>query len=726
MKKICCLLLQVTICLSLILSGCSNNNSLPTELDKDDPVERVDNRFGYKSSRVSIHEDEYSCFVERILYDNNRFYIPVYKVSNDGLSDDKSSIYCVDEDGEVVYTIDFDVPMFPTFVCNGKLAYLSDSNEVVFLNEETGEIDHVNQVSDNGIAFGAFSYGENYLVAYEGKVELYSEDGQLLGSVRDSSLTNFSYDYPTVELNNEWYVVVEGYGVPLYLKLDFDNSSISETIDISSMDIPVFDCYGGYYYTSSEQYRLNVDSLSIEKTADFNDINRIPPLGAGYSNYYSINDTHFSEIIHYDNGNIDVALYTYDESIDYSSLTSIVIGGYDLNYDISLQLAIYNFNISQNQYRVVVQDYSEMFPLGLDTPEERVQQRLNLLEYFMLGNAPDIYCGRQFDYEYMGRNYMIENLLDYMSDDTISLDDMIPSISNILTSNDSCYSLFNSFTFYGYWCDADFEENLQGYVALQNVSNEIQTIGNLYSYQIADYILTSDISNLYDEDLHEMIISRDELIDVIQYSIDNGLSYYSPMDQIHFPRFMDIANGDSALAFSGVSSIGDYISIEQQYEMSFNYYGYPANDYSVKTIVPQTQVAISSTSENKSICWDFISTLFSEEIQSSLIANGLIPVNSVVLDNVLNACSNPSEYSNNQLIDDYVDLICIDGPVDTWIIDDFRHNVDSINNIRIENETLFMIIWEEVITYDTMNKPVEEIADSLINRLAVYFSEYYS
>ncbi len=725
MRKICCLLIASVL---LFLSICSCNSPIVEESAPLPEIisNRVDNRFGYKSSRVSIKEDGYQCFVEKVLLDNDRLYIPVYKVSLDGFNGDKSSVNCVNEEGEVIYTIDFDEPLFPSFICNEKFVYLSDCSEVVFLNKETGEIDHVNRIDGNDIAIGAFSYGDNYLVAYEGKVELYDEYGQKLGSIRDSLLTNFSYDYPTINLDNEWYVLVEGVGSPLYLKLNFDNSSIAETIDISSMDISVFDCYGGYYYTSSEQYRLNLEDSSIVKTADFNAINRIPVLGSGYSNFFSIDDTHFSEIISYDNGSIDIALYTYDSTIDYSSLSEIVLGGYNLSYDYNVQLAVYNFNVSQNQYRIVVQDYSQMFPLDLDTPEERVQQRMSLLEYFLTGNAPDIYCGSEFDYEYMGRNYMVENLLEYMSDDTFNLDDMIPSISNVLASGNCCYSLFNSFTFYGYWCDAGFEENLQGYRSLQNLSNDMQTIGNIYSYQIADYILASDISSLYDETSHEMIISRDELIDVIQYSIDNGMSYNSPMNQMHFPDFTDITNGDSVLAFSGVSSISDFIMFEQQYGTSFSYYGYPTIDSSVKNIIPMTQVAISSTSNDKSACWDFITILLSEEVQSAMLGNGVFPVSKSVFDDVLNYCSDSTILTNNEYINDYVNRICTDGTVDSWIIDDLRNNVDSIESVRVNDETIFMIIMDEIITYDTMNKTVEEIADSLMVRLEVYFDEQYS
>lgn len=85
---------------------------------------------------------------------------------------------------------------------------------------------------------------------------------------------------------------------------------------------------------------------------------------------------------------------------------TIKIGGFGVYDDLMLQRVVYEFNTSNTDYRVVMEDYSQRFDGGGNL-DDTVKGKLNLMKYFNEGNSPDIFYGTQFDYEYMGRNRCI-------------------------------------------------------------------------------------------------------------------------------------------------------------------------------------------------------------------------------------------------------------------------------------------------------------------------------
>ena len=119
---------------------------------------------------------------------------------------------------------------------------------------------------------------------------------------------------------------------------------------------------------------------------------------------------------------------------------------------------------------------------------------------------------------------------------------------------------------------------------------------------------------------------------------------------------------------------------------------------------------------------EFIRKLILPDIQKKVVQSGNIPVRNEVLEMMYQSAMDP-----NSVIDEDMRRFVLDkSAVSEETIEEHKRMIDSIDTIRTMDWGAYNIICEEIASYYTQDRSVEQIADTLDARLSLYVQENYS
>lgn len=695
--------------------------------------------FRYDSGAYSSYiftippKENYEIEIRNVLKDGENTCIPVVYTQYDeeGMILDKiTDVYTVDNMGNRQYTIEFPGDQAPCMVLEDEYVFLGYSNKeleeqqndpsklqrtAVFLDKEQGNLvrtivpeyqpEYITPVDNGFVIVGAT------------KISHYSSDGTL-----DKTVT---IDFPCLydgffEDHGKSYIIEEKeWGEYVYHEVNLQTGLCPVIFSSADIGINGTNVDGQYFFNADGEYKVCPYDMRVECLADWNAIDIRPPqknLDIP-TEYYRVDDERFAISYTYRDNTAEVLLFKYDSSIDYSRVETIKIGGYDVYRDPVLLWAIYTFNTSNDDYRVVLEDYSERFNGYL--PEERRKATLNLTQYFKEGGTPDIFYGTRFDYSYMGRNGMVMDLSEYMNSDG----QMLTSLSSagqrlMIDGTGSCYQIFSGYIMYGYSVQEHVMEQLKddSIFSLYEYSIEHEIPYSLTApSDIVDEAIRYDFANLWGAYDGKKKISHEELEELVSIVLS------LPVSQSSYSSEEDVVNGRTlmcpTIVYCDVSSNGSTKEV-------FQFIGYPSIHNSIYLAVPQCCLAISTTSKNKSKCWEVLSTIFSKEAQKQTLISGNIPVTQESVELYCNMIMYPEKVTDD-VLKYYLDFRRIKQPATQDEIDRFLEVISKADTIATYDWGVFDILYEEINSYYSENRSPEQITSSIENRLAIYMQENY-
>ena len=601
----------------------------------------------------------------------------------------------------------------------GKISINDLTSRVVFIDRKSGELDSIVELPSE--AFSFIPLEDGFAILSEDYISKYSKERQQVKTISTGDI-GIASDFGSFSLFQEsgkYYLHGIADGVEtVYYEVDFTSGGFRRIV--GEKEISVMGQYAGpYMFDDKGEYKINLSSLQVKTLARFSEVDVRPPK-KGYKRvrFVPMDDTHFAKTYEYSDGTAEILLFAYDSSIDYSGREKITIGGYNLKESAALDWAIYNFNKSNQEYRAVLVDYSEQF--GFEDPADAQKQKLALLKYFSEGNAPDIFFGYYFfDFEYMGRNGMLLDMQPFISGDgAFEFDSFSPSIQNLLKKPDHVYQLFPS-----YW--------INGQIGLRNVweGNTEVSISSLYD----------KASEMGSTPYHQTAV---EIVkEALQYDFYTIWSAYRndpKMLRKDMQQLLDIALYIGEPAFIGassdeylnemvllqpaiLSSLPVFARLEASYGKSNVFIGYPSLRGSAHLLNPEDLVAISNTTRHADICWEIIRQMFSRETQELLAAYGSIPVNDDVLHELCLCAADHDSISEGPIRN----AMKNQDPIEEWIIDDYLQAICSVDTIITYDWGVADIIRDEVESYYSQNRSINQITDTLISRLNLYYEEIY-
>lgn len=539
--------------------------------------------------------------------------------------------------------------------------------------------------------------------------------------IKTDSLLHFSY--PVLFSDKKVYLVHDE--CPIVSFYEYDISSSQEKYICSNVDIGFrySQFYGNWIVDEIGINHLILDERVVQNVTKWNDIDVRPPTATIEKEKTLFIGDHnvFYEVYEYINGSIELLKFKHDTFFEnVSSRETMVIGGYGVTDDPSIQWAVYLFNTSQNEYRAILDEYNLKYPHS--NTQEAAIARANMIEDFSAGDAPDIFYGFDFDYQNWGVAGMVIDLMPYLQRDDL-LPDITESVYSVIENNGTCYQLFPAYSITGYFGKSEyFDCNNASIYTCMNISDMtgIPLYCQLYAYNVADMTLRYEVEEVAN---NRNLMSQDRIRDVIEYALKYGVSYDYMLTQR--ASLENVRSDEFLLAREEVFTINNYSEMLAEVgDDSLRYIGFPFVDDSSHVINPVGCVAISSSANDYDACWQFISNLMNPTIQRIMVANGTIPVNKEILNEYL-TCASSHELIVDEIEQYYSVLLLYDEVPNQYVVS-FREMVDSIDTVAIVDWGLFNLISEEINSYYIEGRDVDSIAVSLYSRYQLYMDENYS
>lgn len=700
-KKIIALLLISVMLFSI--SSCSKVNE-----ETDDEARDV---FVYSSKTIDIYDDDLPLQVYNVIPYENCYYVVVQVFPEEAGATANDYLYCINSDGVIQSKIELDIDLNvygDSEIINDELLYVTYFGNIEKVNIHTGE--KVFSEETHNDLVGIASYDDGYVVWSVGRIDKYDKDNKLVASIENNQWGAYKGYNTFYQDGDDCYLLSYGGWSYSYYKLNFEKGTSQLVYTPGKME----SCSGKYVFNSDGEFLLDIENSCMYPLAIWNEMDLLPPqYTQSEPEYIGIDDESFIQVYNYEGGFAQIVLYSYEGTENFSDRTYITVGGFGCKHDLSLMLAIYKFNTSQDEYRVVLEDYFDEF--GGSSYEEEVVQKAALIKYFNDGNEPDIYYGNYFDYEYYASNGITLDMSQYMTGDfKENFDKITPNIRDLmLDSEGGCYTLFSSYQMEGYCSALDVDSNM----SIDDVKRVSEELGvtmfcNEWAISLATNAIQYDINN-------GNIKNSEDIQKILEFAFDNGI---------------EVPKGTVAMEGMNRFNVGDYLlwrwscfsPIEldyslRDYDTSFTYVGYPSVAGSNHVIIPFGRVAVSANTAYPEVCCEFISFLLDDEVQDISNMSGTIPVNDECMRKLA------EYYADKSLIPDeefaYKKYVGLSREVDYKIIETYYEYISEVDTVMYYDSDILNIINDEVDTHYLQDKPADVIAESMYSRLKLYFSE---
>ena len=611
---------------------------------------------------------------------------------------------------------------------------------VMFFDYEGNTVDTIELGEDSGRVYSLIDLDDGFAVCSQTCAIKFDDDR--------NEVARIDFDFDAGELYEPFMFVQKG---NLFLstaigffKLDFDTGSTQfftkqtmydgENVfgkagdsAFSQRNSPAFELFWGSDY----YWETDIESKEIYKVAKRSNIMQIPPRAACPWSYDDnwvcvLDKEHFVMTYHYEDYDFtDIVLITADRDADFSQREKITIQGNNIFHDDSIRRAAYLYNTSQNRYYVELQTCGIFQP---NSREEEMRFLINVLVDYQNGNTPDIFYGNIFDYQYWGSSGMVIDMSPYLELDN----DLFPGVKTAMTDGEGhIYQVFSSFRIYGLWGrQTDFQNadlTVEDLVSLPLISDgglKVTSYGLLYG------MLRYNLKDLYAEGR----LTRENISYIVSTVMSHGNADYAGGTEVSGDDFQRVTDM-SDLIEESASNATDYWRIQYALKDIPVFVGYPSSGMQVRVMDPQGLVAVSSSASDPQACCDFISFMLSDEFQSYIALYQGFPVNRAVYERHLGYLKNPSSIPDDisfmykgVLMKDYSDIdrgIYETVPMDAELADALLQQLESANTVPEYDWGIGSIISEELQTYYSQGKAVDDMADSLYSRLLLYAQENY-
>ena len=714
--------LGLMICL-LWISGCSS----------EDVMESIRNNY-YSSEVYSVdfRTDNYYIYRQGV-------NVVVILCTYDGENTDYYR-YTIDQAGEMSDIILLDVDNAGSFCGvgdNNTVCYLTNGELVIM--DERGTIIHridTNRSYDDVIC-DIESSSTGFVTISDSSAVLYSCDGERMSTINLNGIGHPSEETSYFEREEKRYLSVETAAAKTaFYSLDFEEGSYSFVGDNTTYgytdDYSLYR-YGGYSFDefSGTLSKIDFDNNELVPLAIVNNFIFQPPVYVISTNihFHIIDDNTYAYVYRYDVDKTDVVLLTPNTNCDYSNRIKLSIKGSNIKEDISLMWSVYKFNTTQNEYLLTASDYGEQY--SYSTAIEAQDAKLKLISDFQNGNSPDIFYGKDFDYDQLGANGVVMDIYPYLTNGAIN--NLTSNLKMLMIKDNRCYSVFSGYTLFGF-IGRSTQYTDQDYCIerLPPLEMNQRRICKMYSVDIADFILRYHILKLngdnYDLDI-------DNIHNAVQFSIDNGIG---PLEYADERDGFDLGNDSMSLRVIN-NDIKNYLIESRKINDNFTYLGFPSVNDSSKAIYPFGYVAVSSGTDYPEACVEFIKVLLSEESQRLNYSFGTIPVNESVLEEYLNYMVYPDSIPDDMITYKHLPIV-VEGFIDSdghlhrertnisVSMEEaqlFKEMITSVDTVITYDWGIYNIISEEINSYYLLGRSIDEISSSLYSRLWLYYEENY-
>ncbi len=509
----------------------------------------------------------------------------------------------------------------------------------------------------------------------------------------------------------------------IYYELDFENNTYKEAVrgrDLFETRQPEYTGNYTYDYYEGNYCEIDVENKQVVPLGFAKNFLLRPSLGSEQNTVF-LNKNCFVKTYWYANGVWDITIIKSDPDMDLASRKLIKVKGDYAPDDKNLALAAYLYNSSQNEYYVTVEGWGKDY--YWDSMKDGEARNLRLLNEFQNGDCPDIIYGYTLDYDYLGKAGVVMDVMPYISKSDIISDKKIrKNVFDAMTKDGHCYKLFNGFEMDGYFCSPELASGKVEDISIYEQDDLSERLKGKYGANdilssILDYPIRSFGAN-------ERFTDNSEISRALNIAIKNGVD---PSETT-----ATISSGD--IFMDQIGTIPAFVNKAAEYGDSLAYIGYPSIGGSAHIMNTTGLLAVSEGSQYPEECFKFIEFMYSAEVQESVVSGRFLPVTNEAFDSYVNYMCNPDTIpAENPILKILaMDLyIVTDGnraeyrKISSKALQSFISAVDSADSVKTLDFGVYNILTEELESYYSQGKPVDEIAESLSKRLRLYMEENY-
>lgn len=295
-----------------------------------------------------------------------------------------------------------------------------------------------------------------------------------------------------------------------------------------------------------------------------------------------------------------------------------------IGLDSNLQEQIVKFNEKSNEYRISIRDYIE---------EEYPYQALDM----------DIISGKQFDIVSLEgletQNYINKGLLADLTE-YIDTDNYISAYMKAVSVDGHIYQIspyFSIKTILGKTADVGEKMSWTSDEMIKFLTENRKTRGIIFydENELLQIFTSNGLDAYLEKSINGKKLKMESLKNTLEF-VNNYQEYAVENEQDTIINSSDMLyKGDLLLFETRISSGNDYRTLKMLFRSDITAKGYPTATETGNYIQLGMPMGICSKSENKDICWDFISNLLTDEEQYNFKECGF-PVNRNVLSRLYN------------------------------------------------------------------------------------------
>ena len=425
-----------------------------------------------------------------------------------------------------------------------------------------------------------------------------------------------------------------------------------------------------------------------------------------------------------------------------NEIKTITISGVGFSNNEMITKAVYNFNQSQSSCQVVINEYMDGFENA--NPEERIKA-LNVA--IVAGEKIDVICGSVYQSldTYINQSIMVDLKMFIEQDSTFIPDTFFENLIYLSEQDGKLFQIFPAFTFGGFVGGtslvADYEsgwtmEEFDSWAS--TLPEKMEPIFGLTYIELLVEMFSVSQDAYVNWETNEVKFDSAEFLDLLNFIKKYGSP---PIDQSElfvddiasFEKLMSgpsvndaIRNKEIALFCMGSQNLDLYTAMSVAYEETVSIVGYPALSESRAACYPFMQMGISENSQNKNEAWEFISYLFSEEIQNMAYDEANYPVRRDVMDNLLAEQRKVDK-------DEMVGSLTLSGsplivkfesaPLSDENAEVFLQQVEKVDILITGNNEILDILMEESEPFFEDEKSASDVAKVIQSRVQTLVNE---
>lgn len=673
----------------------------------------------YESDGYRYESTDFSYFVignDGILYGLKNYSLEDYTSSTNSISQSTNTIYAWSLNGELLWTKDLSelysdgqdylyIRMLVPDGDNGLMVIYDDNDNNCNRAEldAEGSITHT-QVLSKGTEL--FNQGSSTMLKPDGTILMvyYADDY--------SAMYLASYD-PKTDTAGEPTTLPDS-----LMTSGYNDMAIGKTTDI-------------IYTTSNGLYGYSVGDEQPTQIMNFinSDLNV-----TNLSPVIMLDETHFIGFYYddYDAGQ-QAAMFTKRNPEDIPDKKVIVLAGSWIDYD--MKNRVFQFNKSNDQYRVVVKEYEQY-----NTTEDYQAGYTQLNNDIISGNMPDILIATEslpLD-KYIEKGLLADVGKLIEEDSELSGQEFLNNVFDAYKKNDKLYYVIPSFyerTLIGKTSMLDGKTgwNAQEFLDYANSLPEgTQLMGEMTRDGFMNYIMSYGGTDYIDVNTGKCNFNSEDFKALLTYAktLPEEINYDNYDDENWWENYQSqYRENKTVLMDAYISGLQDMQStLNGYFGEDVTYIGFPSEDRQGAILSANNLYALSAKSKNLEGAWEFIRYYLTDEYQETLTYQ--IPVSKTAFMNrAQEATQKPFYLDENGEKVEYDNTFEINGesivldPLSQEQVNQMVEVITSTTKRGYYNEDISNIISEETAAFFAGQKSVDEVTDIIQSRAQIFVDE---